>query len=195
MIIYDLPDLQYQTPPYVIMAQANQDQTNAHTRERTLGVCLGVKNRSVEGPDELPPPPVLLSPDHDAISYRQEFEQLNDATMDDPPAKVTILQQPKHGSLAPVPDTANVGSWWYYTPDKNYSGKDSASVLVEIKGVKIKVIYFFSVYPDIPQDDEKCTKNLWKISQSVNDNVHFAMGDVPYIGALNASQRDGKLAR
>ncbi len=69
---------------------------------------------------------------------------------------ITILQQPKHGILRLVTEADGnrfgegrfdpASGLYAYLPKKGYVGKDSATALVEIAGVKVKVVYFFQAW-------------------------------------------------
>ena len=67
-------------------------------------------------------------------------------------------------------DPADPGLY-VYLPEKGYIGKDKAVMLVEIGGVKVKVIYFFQAV-DGPTGDVPglCGKKgySWKISTTLN---------------------------
>ncbi|HYS86491.1 MAG TPA: hypothetical protein VEN78_16035 [Bradyrhizobium sp.] len=146
MFIPDMPNVPPQDVP-VVIAQASQAQAGNVQTMRTIGVCEPVPNEdySLEN---------VFSPKGSAAYYLRMYERQSVADTD--PATVTILQQPKHGILRLVTeadrgtlfgDTADplgpASGLYAYLPKKGYVGKDSATALVEIAGVKVKVVYFF----------------------------------------------------
>jgi hypothetical protein len=89
--------------------------------------------------------------------------------------KISVLQAPAHGTLK------DEGSGDYrYLPVDSYFGVDRATLLVEIGGQKIKVIYFFNVLHHVPggtdnydplQDKGYCPNGYrWKISSTLGSN-------------------------
>ncbi len=149
MFIADVPNIPPQDMP-VVIAQASQAQAGNVQTMRTIGVCEPVPNEdySLEN---------VFSPKGSAAYYLRMYERQSVADTD--PATVTILQQPKHGILRLLTeadrgmlfsDTAapvNPADGAYvYLPNKGYVGKDSATALVEIAGVKVKVVYFFQAW-------------------------------------------------
>ena len=92
-------------------------------------------------------------------------------------AKISISQGPSHGKLED-----ERGGDYRYVPTPDYYGQDRATLLVEIGGRKVKVVYFFNVLPGVPggtdegapQEDKKyCPKGeIWKIS-STSSCIHL----------------------
>ena len=179
MFVLDMPDV----PPQfsqVMIAQTNQAQAGAAKPERALGVCHPVANasgatRTLENVVD----PVLTAKAYFRLYEKQKIEGLG---------KVTILQGPKHGVLrlvteadrgqlfssssGPVTDETKL---YVYLPEPGYIGKDSATVLVEVGGFKVKVIYALQAVDamHIGWDFEKqfCSSKgyRWKISSINND--------------------------
>src|SRR6266705_371723 len=172
MFVADVPNVPPQDLP-VMIAQASQAQAGDVQTMRTIGVCEPVPNEdySLEN---------VFSPKGSAAYYLRMYERQSVADTD--PATVTILQQPKHGILRLLTeadrgmlfsDTAapvNPADGAYvYLPNKGYVGKDSATALVEIAGVKVKVVYFFQAWAGGLGNtglEELCGKRgyHWKIS-------------------------------
>jgi hypothetical protein len=91
-----------------------------------------------------------------------------------------VLEQPKHGTLEDGGtfvtrhgvqiDTGERNYWYIHAAD--YLGEDRATLLVEIGGYKVKVVYFFHVEKGpLDNEDEEitCPKSYWKISFNNND--------------------------
>lgn len=135
---------------------------------RTIGVCH-------PAPNELFSLENVVAPNWSAAFYLRSYEHKEISNTS--PATVTILQQPSHGVLRLVTeadgDRFGVGRFdpsdpgYVYLPQKGYVGKDKAVALVEVAGVKIKVIYYFQAIVG-PRGDvnELCgTRGYrWKIS-------------------------------
>src|SRR6266700_8137640 len=169
MFIADVPNIPPQDVP-VMIAQANQAQAGDVKTMRTIGVCEPVPNEdySLEN---------VFSPKGSAAYYLRMYERQSVADTD--PATVTILQQPKHGILRLVTEANRnrfgegrfdpASGLYAYLPKKGYVGKDSATALVEIAGVKVKVVYFFQAWAGGLGNtglEELCGKRgyHWKIS-------------------------------
>lgn len=187
MFIADMPNV----PPQnllVLVAQANQAQANDVTTLRTLGVCSPSpsNNYSLEN---------VVEPVGEAGYYLQQFEQRIVAGS----ATVSVLQQPKHGILRLVTeadrgtlfgstadplDSSDPG--YAYLPEKGYLGKDSATVLVEIGGIKVKVVYFFQAVNGPLGNyglERYCAKTgpYWKISANLDTNGNSTFTAVDYL--------------
>jgi hypothetical protein len=143
----------------------------------TMGICF-------PAPNELYSLENVLEPKGDAGFYLRSYENKQVANTD--PGTITILQQPTHGILRLVTeadrgtlfssssgpiDPANPG--YVYLPEKGYLGKDKTVALVEIGGVKVKVVYFFqAINGPLGDVDELCGKKgyHWKISSTLDAN-------------------------
>jgi len=186
MFIADMPNVPPQNVQ-VLIAQANQAQANDVTTLRTLGVCSASPSNkySLEN---------VVEPVGEAGYYLQQFERRTVTGS----ATVTVLQQPKHGILRPVIQ-ADVGTilanggdpvdptdpGYVYLPEKGYLGRDNASVLVEIGGIKVKVIYFFqAVNGPLGNDgaNRYCLKTglYWKISANLDADGNSTLTSVEY---------------
>lgn len=128
MFILDMPPVPPQSAPLMI-AQASQAQQSAAAAGRTVGVCHIVGNATGSLSPEN-----LLEPALSAMTYFRLYEHRTEPQH----AKVTVLQDPKHGLLK---DEGN--GIYSYLPSPGYLGKDKATVLVEIGGYKVKMVYFF----------------------------------------------------
>jgi hypothetical protein len=193
------PDTPPQATPAVMLAKTSPEQQSAMRPEHIIGICELVDNREFRGEDgAIYPNSYVITPVWNAYSYIQEYEHRKDVSDEDiNAAKITVLQQPKHGTLIYEAESTTSGDY-RYSPNMGYVGKDSASVLVEIKGVNIKVVYFFHVLNSsiIHRWDEECGKKggQWKISLApdADTNLATASGQLP--SWLSATQLDGKLA-
>ncbi|SRR6266487_272193 len=156
----DIPDVSPQYTP-VVIAQASQTEKGESNAGRTIGVCHLVENPPI------PPGTAVnvISPLGSVSVYLQKEEH---RTLDWKSSKVSVLQGPGHGELRVTPSGK-----YRYSPAPDYYGQDRASLLVEIGGRTVKVIYFFNVLRTVggtegydPYDDKKyCPKGeMWKIS-------------------------------
>ncbi len=167
MFVADVPNVPPQDVP-VMIAQASQAQAGDVRTMRTIGVCHPAPNEdySLEN---------AVSPIVEAGSYLGNFEGKNVQHI----GTITILQQPKHGILRLVTEADGnrfgegrfdpTSGLYAYLPKKGYVGKDSAAALVEIAGVKVKVVYFFQAWAGGLGNtglEELCGKRgyHWKIS-------------------------------
>jgi hypothetical protein len=189
MFIPDMPNVPPQDVP-VMIAQANQAQASDVTTIRTLGVCQPIPNM----PDSPPSLDNVAEPIGEAKTYFRMYEHQQVTGS----ATTTILLQPKHGilrllteadrgtifdsSAGPV-DPTNPG--YVYLPEKGYLGKDSATVLVEIGGIKVKVVFFFQAVGrplGNTGGEELCatTGLRWKISSTLDANGNSTITSVEY---------------
>jgi len=168
----------------VMIAQANQAQAQDVKTTRTVGVCKLIPN----GEFATPPTENRLGPtisvgDYLHLYERQLYEQHKTAIYTT--ATVTILQQPKHGILQEF-DKATGG--YIYLPEKGYFGKDSITALVDIGGIKVKVVYFFQVLDlnGIPELEKTlCKKGIqWKISTTSDANGNLIVTSADYQSPL-----------
>jgi hypothetical protein len=112
----------------------------------------------------------------------------------------TVLQQPKHGALKKVTE-ADKGkyfhesasldpavSYYIFIPEEGFSGKDSASVLVDFGTVRVEVVYFFQVTKDYGFTEcdwtRLCEKGEWKISSTLSSNNAYQMHAVTHAVVL-----------
>ena len=133
----------------------------------------------------------MVSPIVEAGSYLGNFEGKNVQHI----GTITILQQPKHGILRLVTEADGnrfgegrfdpTSGLYAYLPKKGYVGKDSATALVEIAGVKVKVVYFFQAWAGGLGNtglEELCGKRgyRWKISSTLDSNGNSMLTAVDY---------------
>jgi hypothetical protein len=179
MFVADMPNVPPQELP-VMIAQASQAQTEDANTVRTLGVCFPVPNRNFSAENG-------VIPKGDAAYYLRSYE--NKSVAGSAPGTIAILEQPKHGILRLVTQ-ADVGTilpsggdsvdpaagLYFYLPENGYVGDDKAAFLVEIAGVKIKVIYFLQAIEGGTLGntgvEEACAKTgtEWKISTIIDAN-------------------------
>jgi VCBS repeat-containing protein len=182
MLIPDMPNMPPQTPTIVMLAQTNQAQDSTRTAERILGVCGIIDNEARKDANgEIYPNSGDFYAPSEVVSYFQEYEHRHDLTTEDiDAAKTTILSQPKHGTL--TEDSTLSGRYWY-SPKVGYVGKDSAEILVEIKGMKVKVRYFFHAteYNEPNAYEDYCEQRggQWKISQDANGTPILTVVNYP----------------
>lgn len=190
MLVPDMPSVSPHNVPIVI-AQASQAVDGKAMR--TVGVCTPVPNAPANYSLEN-----VIGPKVAAISYFFTYEHKNFANT--VPATITLLQQPKHGILRLVTEadrgtlfgsTADpldpAAGLYGYLPENGYAGKDKAVFLVEMAGVKIKVIYFFqAVSGGLGSSWIKryCGKTgyQWKISTALDTSGNSTITAVDYQG-------------
>ncbi len=172
------PDVPPQYAP-VVIAQVSQAKDPAKI-DRTIGVCHLIENPPV------PPGTAInaLSPVTSVWGYLQRQERLTPEQLTDEmfnTAKATILQGAEHGTLEYLGE-----GYFVYRPASGYYGSDRATLLVEIGGLKVKVLYFFNVMLGVPggtegydpyEDKKYCPKGgMWKISLSPDDpNISYTI--------------------
>ncbi|WP_162084669.1 tandem-95 repeat protein [Sulfuriferula nivalis] len=193
MLIPDMPAAPPQTSPIVMIAQTNQTQDSTKKAERVLGICSVIDNEERTGKNgEIYPNTQELFPVGNAGDYLLNYEHRNyPSTEDINSAKVTILKGPKYGTF--ISEALPIGGVYIYSPNAGYVGKDSVEVLIEIKGIKVKVHYFIHVleYGEKDAYDANCTEmpaggyGEWKISTDANGNSVLAA--VNYLPSLDNS--------
>ncbi len=165
--------------------------------DKTIGVCQLIESR----PESRLSAVNGMGPVTEAWAYLTKVEHKNIDWATTKTAEFTLLQAPEHGELGIDPDTQSA---WYFPSKPNYEGSDQATVLVEIGGYKVKVIYFFKVMPYVgegseqgsPWDDKSLCPNgrVWKVSFNPDDpNAPIYTFDSPtqltsyFAGAINAT--------
>ncbi|MEO7623423.1 MAG: hypothetical protein ABIS30_10200, partial [Gallionella sp.] len=186
MFIPDMPNVPPQYVP-VMIAQANQAQANDTTTTRTIGVCDPSPNNNYSLEN-------VIEPVGEAGFYLRSYEhqQVRDI------GTVTVLQQPKHGVLRLVTEAdrgtlfdSSAGplksdsALYAYLPEQGYLGNDKAVMLVDIAGVKVKVVYFFKAVGGPLGNygvEEFCGKRgyHWKISSTLDANGNSTITSVDY---------------
>ena len=145
--------------------QASEVQQAAESVNRTIAICHLMENP--------PTPPGTAVNSISPIGSLKFYFKLQEHQVVEDASKVTVLQNPAHGTLK------DVGSESYrYYPAPGYIGQDSATLLVEMGGYKIKVIYSFHVLPGPIGDDtldyeRLCPNEVHRISATsinIDDN-------------------------
>jgi len=168
MFFSDQPNVPPSMPSVVLMAQANTKtkQQAAAGRELILGVC-DVVNPSGTGQAELSP-----------VVYANGYFNSPAAKIDYATARISIVQQPKHGHLEP--DSG--GDWRRakYLPNDDYLGdeplaikNDSFIMKVEGNGYTVKIHYFVAVTDGVGvtfNPNPVCKGSAWKISSTIDAN-------------------------
>ena len=209
MLFMDMPEVPPQYTP-VIVAQASPAQQQG--TERTIGVCHPIENKKESRLSAVN----STSPLAAAYTYLTDVEhrKIEDAAYF--AAKMTLLQAPMHGKLLLDNDSGA-----YFSADHSYEGPDSATVLVEVGGYQVKVIYHFVLMSDVPGSNEAgdATDNkticpngyIWKISSTLDADGNSTVTSIEYLppdpsttgttltgDALNAwlslAQLNGKIA-
>lgn len=161
--MFDMPQDVPQYSP-IVLVEASQAQQSVSTSSGTIGVCHLIQN---------PPVPPLtavnvLAPVEELWNSSTEQERpvgTKDAAMKT--AKVSLVQKPKHGELK-----VEENIYYRYHPAPDYYGLDSATLLVEMGGKKVNVIYSFKIGSsswggtegyDPYEDNKNCPKGrVWK---------------------------------
>lgn len=176
MLIMDMPDIPPQQVPIIMLAQAAQP--NIKELYGTVGVCS--VSPKVEQMDA-----EKIKEGYFSLSTRVYASNLfaikpldpeldpRMVAMDYENADVTVLLQPKHGTLS---KDLSPGKDISYYPDSGYIGNDKVIFLVDIEGYKIQVVHLIKVV-DIkgsntnPSHRRECPKstNWWVISSSKGD--------------------------
>jgi hypothetical protein len=174
----DMPNVPPQNVP-VMIAQANQAQPSDVITTRTMGICSLIPNSALATPSL----ENLIGAKEYAQNYlylyeHQVYEQQKIATS---AATLSILQQPKHGILNFDTNAQD----YAYLPEKGYLGKDSSTVLVDIGGLKVKVVYFFQTIDSATVGEglreTLCAKGpYWKISSTLDANGNSTITSVEY---------------
>ncbi len=148
MLAMDMPDL---SPQYaqVMIVQSGEARKGTAKPDRTLGVCQVIENRRLRSGKPKISAVNSVSPiDWVEIYFRtQEHRQIEG------PSTVTVLESSTHGELRDEGTLVlnsgvlvETGRREYaYIPNLDYFGKDGAVMLVEIAGMKIKILYTFHV--------------------------------------------------
>ncbi|MCX7168457.1 MAG: hypothetical protein NTV11_19600 [Rhodocyclales bacterium] len=158
-----------QTSTAPVSSKARAIDVTTSKRVHILGVCFLAPNHmySLEN---------VLDPRVAAGNYLWSFAHRKVGNTG--PIKVTVLQQPAHGVLHQVTeaDGNKFGEGrldpayplYAYLPESGYMGKDKAVFLVEVAGVKVKVVYYLQGVAGTPGpqlDEIYCKRGyMWKIS-------------------------------
>jgi VCBS repeat-containing protein len=185
MLFMDMPNTPPQYTP-VIVAQAAQ--TTSQGADRTIGICHTIENRPESKLSAVNATSIVMA----AMAYLEDFEHIKFdqssylAAYNN--AKMTLLQAPKHGELMLW---AGRQTGRYLSTDYTYEGLDSATVLVDVSGYKVKVIYRFVLMKNVPgssdqgeaTDDRNICPNgaVWKISTTPDANGNSTVNSVEHL--------------
>ena len=168
MFTIDQPTVPPNTPPVIIAAKAKPGVQ----RERVLGVCELVELYGAGKADLFPVSRANNYFHTDGKPYPKSYKpEITEGL-----AKISVLQQPKHGHVAPSTPESKLFDW-RYVPTKGYEGTDSAILQVEGNGHKIKLKYFFMVTSGAGEsalDNKDCKGLTWKISSLTTDPISLA---------------------
>ncbi len=172
MFVPDMPNVPDQYLP-VLVAEARPAATTSTSKEMTFGFCGLVPNISgqvVGREHELNPASIAVADLWDFDEYFKQMpeDQRREALLAlEKTAKVTILQQPKYGTLIDTakPAYQDTITGLFYNPKSGYMGKDQVVFLVEMGEYKIKLIY--NIYPvdGSPENPEAIKKMCGKRGQ------------------------------
>jgi hypothetical protein len=156
MFIAAQPDVPPSTPSVVMVAQANTSQQTATQREHIFGLCELTNIYDYNGHPQVEASPVI---------YANAYFNTHDAKINPDTAKITVLQQPRHGHLEPDSE----GKWEFakYFSNEGYVGYDTFIVQVEGNGYTIKLHYFVAITNDIgvtTNPNPVCKGPAWVIS-------------------------------
>jgi len=157
MFTIDQPNVPPHASPVIIAAKAKP----GIQRERVLGVC-GLVELYGSGQAELNP--VLRANDY--FLTDKPYSKVYEPEITEGLAKISVLQQPKHGKVEPSRSELQLNHS-RYVPTKGYEGTDSAILQVEGNGHKIKLKYFFMITSGAGEsalDNKDCKGLTWKIS-------------------------------
>ena len=125
-----------------------------------------------------------LSPIDVAMGYLQQYEhklyeQQRAISWDS--VIIAVSQEPKHGELV-----FDGNGRYTYAPETGYLGNDSAALLLDIGGIKVKVIYFFQAIDTASVgeglDEALCDYgHYWKISSTLDTDGNSTINSVEYL--------------
>ena len=168
MLIMNMPNMPPQQAPVIMMVKATQPSTKE--LYGTVGDCVVVDNTKRASIDKAENSNRYLAvrgtawnifhmkdPNYSSPGYDSGFRvgNINYSDINTDNALVTILQQPKHGTLS-----KDLSRDISYYPDAGYSGKDKAIFLVNMEGYNIKVVYYFDV---VDFNKAQGTIKLWEM--------------------------------
>ncbi|HEX19772.1 MAG TPA: hypothetical protein ENG78_03005 [Acidiferrobacteraceae bacterium] len=179
MLVMDIPPDVPAQHASVVIAQASQIQKSKAKTDRTVGICQALSNPAISSiPGATVSAYNTFTP---PLAVKNYFRIVENRTVKGP-STVTVLENPKHGTLKDlgtivydqrgraIKDTGQRS--YSYLPKTGYLGKDRATLLVEIGGFKVKLVYFFQVEPvvDYKVEEIVCPNGrYWKISINPND--------------------------
>lgn len=138
MLVMAMPDMPPQQAPIVMLAQAVQPSTKK--LYGTVGVCSVSPKTEQMDAEKIREGYYSLSTRAYAMNIFST--EIDPVVLDYENAQVTVLQQPKHGTLSK--DLSPSKDITYY-PDSRFIGNDKVIFLVNIEGYKIKVVHSIKV--------------------------------------------------
>jgi hypothetical protein len=131
-------------------------------KDLTVGFCFPMEN----SPDLRAQHTTALDP---LVGLENYFRVVEHAEVK-VSGKVSLVQSVEHGTVTAFDN----GTDFEYTPTPGYYGSDRATVLVELEGMKVRLVYFFKIREVINDADreELCPKYYWRISGGSLDHVH-----------------------
>lgn len=149
-----------------VMLGAVATKSSANGNELAIGVC-GIVDNTPGRPASEARIPNTLEADQSAIEYLWRTAHID---LSGAKRSVTLIKPPRYGRLKSVAGMAN--GYEYLPPSSTYTGKDSASFLVEIANYNVKVIYALRVRTsgvgDRPEDMAAICGpkgDMWKIQR------------------------------
>jgi hypothetical protein len=156
----------------VAMTQTSQDHP-ADKLDRTVGVCQLVQNPADSGMQAGETSAENdIGPVGDLLNYFRSSESKSIQFG----GEVKILQAPKYGQLQPL----EKGSYTYI-PNAGYFGTDKATFLVNISGMKVKMVYTIHVEDAVDDSNrsELCPRSYRRIADGPP-----AVGGIPTMAYL-----------
>jgi hypothetical protein len=176
MFVMDMPpDVPPQYAP-VVIAQVVQSQKDTANADRTIGVC-----QLIDNPPNAPREPWTAGNGLDPLrAVRNYFRIIENQRVDLRGARLSVLENPKHGTLqetisATIEASGYEGKGYFYIPEAGYLGKDRVTFLVELAdGRKVKAVHYLKVMIGVVEEDIEdkghCPNgNYWKISFNDSD--------------------------
>lgn len=123
----------------------------------------------------------ILTPNIQAKNFLNFYEHIDIGGT----TKTSILLMPSHGELHKVSEVDKGRyyrdgttldpevSYYIYIPEDGYTGKDSATILVNFGTVRVNLVYFIKVTDDnfISECDTSCKKRQWEISSTFHTDT------------------------
>jgi len=156
MFAVDIPDVPPQYAP-VVIAQAGGAKQSAAKTDRILSVC-----QLIENPPMMPGGSAVnsMSP---ILALRNYFK-VQEKRIVEGPSTATVLENPKDGELKDQGTSVlrngtlvDTGERRYsYLAAPSYLGKDRSVLLVEMGGMRIRVVYSYHVVDVVEGNEHLC---------------------------------------
>ncbi|SRR6266567_1358566 len=146
-VIVFVTDMPYMPSQYtqVMIVQAGTEGKGAAKVNRTLGVCHVIENQRLPSGE----PRVSAINSIDPIGWVKLYFSTDEHRQIDGPGRASVLQNPAHGVFR----SYDQGDY-LYIPALGYLGKDRGVMLVEMGGMKIRIVYTVHVVDMVNQDTE-----------------------------------------